>query len=259
MAFRKPRDENAALIPRFALLVMLLSPLAYFAALLIVGYRTHWWHYLLLLALLPVLMDTIVIAMARVYWLRLTRLGLASAAAILLTGPAWMAVRQRQTNIDIIAAELIEQAKPRDLIVVAPWQLGISFNHYYHGKTAWMTLPEITDHRIHRYDLLLAKMISPNPIDDILEAIRHTLASGNQIWFVGELRFPEEGRPPLSLPPAPNKLYGWDDSAYSESWLEHVGIFLRSHTNRARPVALPTVGAINSYEDIPLTTLDGWQ
>lgn len=259
MSFRNPWDDNAAIISRFAWLVMLLSPFAYLGALLIVGYRTHWWHYLLLLALLPVLMDTIVIAMARVYWLRLARLGLASTAAILLTVPAWTAARQRETNINIVAAKLIEQAKPRDLIVVAPWQLGISFNRYYHGKTTWMTLPEITDHRIHRYDLLLAKMISPNPIGDSLEAIRNTLASGNQIWFVGQLRLPEEGRPPLSLPPAPNKLYGWDDSAYSESWLEHVGIFLRSHTYRARPVALPAAGATNSYEDIPLTTLDGWQ
>ncbi len=61
VSFRKPGDDNRVVILRFALLVMLLSPLAYFGALLIVGYRTHWWHYLLLLALLPVLMDTIVI------------------------------------------------------------------------------------------------------------------------------------------------------------------------------------------------------
>src|SRR2546429_6864701 len=31
-------------------------------------------------------------------------------------------------------------------------------------QTTWMTLPEITDHKILRYDLLLAKMISTNPI-----------------------------------------------------------------------------------------------
>ncbi|PYL06691.1 MAG: hypothetical protein DME33_12905 [Verrucomicrobia bacterium] len=259
VSFRNPWDDDGVVIPRFALLVMLVSPLAYFGALLTVGYRTHWWHYLLLLALLPVLMDTMVIAMPRVYWLRLARLGLASTAAILITVPAWTAAHQRQTNIDTVAAKLTEQAKPHDLIVVAPWQLGISFNHYYHGKTTWMTLPEITDHQIHRYDLLLAKMISPNPIEDLLEAISHTLASGNRIWFVGELRLPEPGRPPLSLPPAPNKLYGWDDSAYSESWLEHVGTFLRSHTYRARPVALPAVDATSSYEDIPLTMLEGWQ
>jgi hypothetical protein len=251
--------NSKAIVIHFALLVAVLSPATYFAALLAVGYRTHPWHYLLLLALLPAAMDMIVIALSRIYWLRVARLGFAMIAAIVVAGPAWITVHQRETNIDIVASKLTELAKPHDLIVVAPWQLGISFHHYYHGTTQWITLPNISDHRIHRYDLMLSKMISTRPIDDILEIVSRTLGSGHQVWFVGEMRVPESGNLPLSLPPAPGDAFGWDDSAYSESWLEQFGAFVREHSEHGQTVSQPSIGAVNQFEHVPLTVIDGWQ
>ena len=243
---------------QFALLVAVLSAIAYFGTLLLVRYRTHEWHYLLLLALLPAALDMIVIAASPAHWLRIARLGLTIAATMAVASPAWITARERETNIDIAAAKLDQLAKPNDLIVVAPWQLGISFRRYYHGQTPWITLPTIADHRIHRYDLLLTKMISPHPIDDVLQSLNRTLASGNRVWFLGEMRWPEAGHPPLSLRPAPNDQFGWDESAYSESWLEQVSSFLYAHIEHRQAVPVPSQSRINLFEDVPLTVVDGW-
>ena len=256
--FRRVDSSESSVLP-YALLVALLSPVAYLAALSLLGYRTHPWHYLLLLALLAVAIDTILALISRVYWLRVARLGCAILIAIAAAAPAWIAVHERQTNIDIVSKKVTELAKPTDLIVVAPWQYGISFNRYYHGGTPWITLPTMDDHQIHRYDLMLVKMMSPHPIDDVLERISQTLALGNRVWLVGGIRILEEGHPPLSLPPAPNDQFGWDDAAYSESWFEQLGAFVRTHSERGQTVPLGSIGPINNFEDVPLVVVNGWQ
>ena len=71
--------------------------------------------------------------------------------------------KYRQTNIDLIAAQLREQAGPNDLILVYPWYCGITFNRYYHGAAPWTTLPALSDPRIHRYDLLKEKLAARRP------------------------------------------------------------------------------------------------
>jgi len=208
---------------------------------------------------LAVAIDMILALIARVYWLRVARLGFAILIAIAAAAPAWIAVHERQTNIDIVSKKVTELAKPTDLIVVAPWQYGISFNRYYHGGTPWITLPTMDDHQIHRYDLMLVKMMSPHPIDDVLERISQTLALGNRVWLVGGIRILEERHAPLSLPPAPNDQFGWDDAAYSESWFEQLGAFVRAHSERGQTVPLGSIGPINNFEDVPLVVVNGWQ
>src|SRR5207244_6435469 len=111
--------------------------------------------------------------------LRITRLVLVIATAIGMPFALWPKIIERQTNADIVARKLEESAQLRDVIIANPWFLGISFNWYYHGNTPWITCPTMVDHRMHRFDLLKAKMISPTPIDDLLETVRQTLQSNN--------------------------------------------------------------------------------
>jgi len=196
---------------------------------------------------------------SRTPWLRVARLIGAILAAVAAATPAWIIVHERQTNIDIVSKEVAELARPADLIVVAPWQYGISFNRYYHGDTPWITLPTMDDHRIHRYDLMLAKMMSPHPIDDVLDKVSQTLVAGNRVWLVGGVRTLEPGRAPLFLPPAPKDRFGWDSAAYSESWWEQVSGFVREHGEHGQNVSLPSSGPVNQIEDVPLVVVDGWQ
>jgi hypothetical protein len=142
---------------------------------------------------------------------------------------------------------------------VSPWQLGISLNRYYQGETRWVTLPLITDHRIHRYDLFKAKMISSAPIDDVLDLISHTLRSGNRVWFVGGISLLRDGEAALSLPPAPNSKFGWNNITYMGSWIQQLSAFIRAHATQGMSASPPATRPVNIVEDVPLVVVQGWR
>lgn len=240
-------------------LAAITAPIAYYEFLQTLSYLTRSWYFVALLSVLAVALDCLALALSSSIWIRTGRLIFAAIALVALPINAWPKITERQTNIDIVAKRVSELAKPADLIVVAPWQYGISFNRYYHGATPWITLPTITDIRVHRYDLFRDKMLSPHPIDDVLEKIRQTLTTGNRVWLVGGIKLPPEGKPARSLPPAPNATAGWDNVAYSDAWLEQLGTFVRAHSEHGQNVSLQSVGAINQFEDVPLVVVDGWQ
>ena len=189
---------------------------------------------------------------------RLIRFAIALVLLASLPFANWPSLLERQTNMDVVAKKLETIASPTDLIVVAPWQFGIPFNWYYHGTTPWVTVPQLSDHRMHRYDLVKSKMTSDHPIADLRQELRETLRSGSRVWFVGGIRIPRNNAPPLSLSSAPDAVYGWDNVAYVESWVEQLGVFTRAHALAAQPVALSAGGPVNELEDVPLTVAMGW-
>ena len=257
LRFNKPAPDWNLLL--FGSLSAMVAPIAYYEFLHTLSYLTRSWYFLALLSVLAVAIDCLAAVLSTVKWIRIGRLGFAAIALIILPINAWPKIVERQTNIDIVAKKLAEAAKPNDLIVVAPWLYGISFSRYYHGQTPWMTLPTINDLRIHRYDLFREKIFSPNPIDDVLGKVHQTLAAGNRVWFVGGIKLPPRGRPPLSPPHSPNGSVGWDNVDYSESWLEQLGVFVRTHSEHGQTVSLPSVSAVNDFENVPLVVVDGWQ
>ena len=151
------------------------------------------------------------------------------------------------------------EAKPTDLIVLSPWQYGISFNRYYHGRTPSITLPAISDLRVHRYDLFREKMLAEHPIADVLEKIRQTLGDRNRVWIVGGIKLPPNGQAPRDLPPARCENGVWDNVVYSDAWQEQLGVFIREHSERGQTVSLPITGPVNPFEDVSLMLVEGWQ
>ncbi len=254
---KKPASEWDLIL--FGSLVSVSAVIGYYEFLQLLNYLARSWYYLALLSLLAVALDFLGTTLASLTWVRIGRLLFAFIALIVLPINAWPRVIERQTNIDIVSKKVTELAKPTDLIVVVPWQFGIAFNRYYHAATPWITLPTMNDHQVHRYDLLQSKMTSPHPIDDVLEIIGHTLASGNRAWFVGGIKLPRAGENPRVLPPAPDSKSGWDNVAYMESWREQLGAFVLAHTKRQETIPLRSIGPINAFEDIPLTVVEGWQ
>ena len=252
----KSREWNVLL---FATLTAILAPIVYYKFLEALSYLTRSWYFIALIAALGIALDTVAGVLATNHSLRLGRLLFATAALVILPINAWPVVTQRQTNTDIVAHKIATEAKPADLIVIAPWQYAISFNRYYHGATPEITLPAISDLRVHRYDLFREKMLAEHPIDDVLEKIRQTLTGGNRVWLVGGIKLPPEGRAPHFLPPASNENGVWDNVAYSDAWMEQVGVFVREHSMRGENVPLPIEQSVNSFEDIPLMVVQGWQ
>jgi len=242
----------------FGSIAIIVAPVVYYEFLQTLSYLTRSWYFLALLSVLAVTVDCLAATLISATWFRIGRLIFTLIALIALPINAWPKIVERQTNIDIVAKKVTELAKPADLIVVAPWLYGISFNRYYRGQTPWITLPSIRDLRIHRYDLFREKILSPNPIDDVLEKVHQTLAAGNRVWFVGGIKLPPKGRPPLSPPHSPNGSVGWDNVDFSESWLEQLGVFVRTHSEHGQTISLPSE-AVNNFEDVPLVVVDGWQ
>jgi hypothetical protein len=243
----------------YLMLVPVIATVGYYLFLQLLNYLARPWYFLALLSILAVSLDSLAGSLLSIKWIRLSRLLLALAALTILPFYVWPKIVERQSNIDVVAKKVTELAKPLDLIVVAPWQYGISFNRYYMGTARWITLPKIADLRVHRYDLFRGKMVSSHPIDDVLGEIQRALAAGNGVWFVGGLITPQENDVPRFLSPAPDPISGWDNRAYNRSWLEQLGAFVRAHGERGQTVPLPSTSPVNELENVPLMLVDGWQ
>jgi hypothetical protein len=159
----------------------------------------------------------------------------------------------RQTNIDLVSARVGPLAGTRDLVVVYPWYLGISFRRYYQGAAPWTTLPEISDLSFHRYDLIKARMVEKAPLVSVLERISKTLRSGNRVWIVGLLPGPKAGenRIPV-LPPAPGSAYGWNEQAYDYVWGRQIQAFMVENANKFAVIPIDSKEQINNFENVPL-------
>ena len=105
--------------------IMLMMPL-FLIFVLAAKLPTQPWQFLPLAVPVAVCVD---VALAG--WLarfRVWRLALATLLICLPLRATDRSVRQRQTNIDLVAARVGAEAKPGDLILVHPWYYGVTFN-----------------------------------------------------------------------------------------------------------------------------------
>ena len=171
----------------------------------------------------------------------------------------WQHLTTRQTNADLVAREVAQSAAPQDLVVVLPWFYGVSFNRYYTGTARWLTLPDIADHRIHRYDLLKPRLASPHPLDDVLGEVAATLRSGHRVWVAGNTSWTRLGGEATMPPPAPFSPDGWHDYPYMVAWSRSFGRFLARHASLIATVAVPAQRQpVSKLEDLQLEVVEGW-
>jgi hypothetical protein len=263
LIFRTYKNQGGQAVPHreliwFAVIVSGLSITGCYLFLRVLNYTTSAWYYLALICLITTALDLMASSLCTATWLRLVKLGFGSAALIAAPFADWSAITERQTNVDVAARTVASRAASGDLIVVVPCQFGIPFNRYYRGSARWLTIPNIADHRVHRYDLIKSKMISTHPIDDLTEAIQATLASGNRVWFVGGLNLPHPEEGPMILPPAPASRFKWDNRAYTASWWQQLSVFSVVHATRVDSVSLEQSRRINDLEKTSLSVVEGW-
>jgi len=251
---RRDKSFAEAHLLLFLIAVSALSIFTYYAFLKILSYATRPWYYLPLLCVVAGAIDLMGGILARARWIRIARLLFAIAALLFLPFTLWKSAHERLTDIDVVAHKLEEQASPSDLIVVNPWHFAPSFYRYYHGSTPWITVPTMSEHRIHRYDLMKSKMIELDPLSDVRSAIRQTLQSSHRVWVVGGARPRDENMPRLG--PAPNPYFGW--AGYMAFWSMELGSFLNEHA-RVGEVALEPMAGVNDGENVPLLVASGWQ
>jgi hypothetical protein len=252
---KRPGAEDVRL---FAAITLTLAALLFLIFVAMSRLPTQPWYWLPLMVPAAVCTDT-----ALGSWLercRGWRLGLVTLMAFVPLTTGVNLAKDRQTNIDLIAARLREQAKPNDLILVYPWFCGVTFYHYYTGATPWTTLPALTDFRVHRYDLLKERLAATAPIKPVLDQIARTLASGNRLWIVGDLPAPEPGETavPPDLPPAPESQYGWADVPYIYVWGRQARYFIAAHGGQTEMVSTGSDDRVSIYEKASLAVVTGW-
>ena len=254
---RGRRRISAEDVPFFCAITLTFGLLSFLLFVAIARLPTQPWYWLPPMVVAAVCIDATLGSWLERYWgWRLALVGL-MAFVPLITGIRL--AQYRQTNIDLIAARLREQAKPNDLILVYPWFCGVTFNHYYTGATPWTTLPALADLRVHRYDLLKERLAATAPIKPVLDQIARTLASGNRLWIVGELPAPESGETaPPDLPPAPETQYGWADMPYSYVWGRQTEHFIAAHGGRTEVVPIGSGDGVSIYEKSSLAVVKGW-
>jgi len=251
---RREKSSGEGSLLFFPIAVIALSIFAYYGFLKILSYATRPWYYLPLLCAVAGAIDLTGGILSRAQWFRVARLVIAIAALSILPFKLWSVALERLTDIDVIAHKLEQEAAPNDLIVLNPWHFAPSFYRYYHGSTPWITVPMMSEHRVHRYDLMKLKMMETDPLADVRAAIQETLQSNHRVWVVGGARPLDPDMPRLG--PAPNPYFGW--AGYMSYWSMEIGSFLSEHAMNGEVVLEPMPG-VNDGENAPLLVAQGWK
>ena len=239
--------------------ILCLVPLLFLSFLKVLSYPTTDWYYLSLMGFLAVGIDAAWQVLVD-DWpsAKMLRTGGCALVAAAMALPAWRSAGQRRTTVDRAAAVLEDRASSDDLIVVTNWTVGIAFLRYFHGSTPWVTLPEIPDHTLHRYDLIAQRMEEADPLDDVLQRSADILEAGHRVWILGELPLQKEA--PQPLPPAPRSPSGWQERAYTRRWQAQAAYFLRVHAAQIETVLPPLpMEQVDNYENLPLSVASGWR
>jgi len=214
-----------------------------------------------LLAVAAVCLDAIFGAFTASPW-RIARL----AVVVILTAatllPTQRAVRTRLTNVDVVTAQLERIARPGDLILVAPWEYGVSFQRYYHGAAEWMTVPPLELHGFHRYDLLMDLTCLRDqtlPAQLATDRAGKALRTGHRVFVAGQLRAPPPAGQPMVLQPAPLAGGSESDGLHERQWSMMVSQFLSQHAVWEQHIALRPMGVVSQYEELSLQMLEGWR
>jgi hypothetical protein len=193
---------------------------------------------------------------------RLIALALTFGIALLSATASAQRLRVPFTNVERITRQLNASMSPGDFVLVTPWYLGISFQHYssQNAGISWQTLPPLSDHLTHRYDLVLAQMQNPNAVQKVFETASETLRAGHRVWVAGSMSIPGPRTPvPAPLPPPPLPRSGYSDWPYANSWSAQTACHLARHSTRFEQVSPPGSGAEAVDEHFDLFVVEGWR
>lgn len=211
-------------------------------------------HLSALLALLALMLDVIVARLLP----RPARLVAVVTVVVVALPISTVQLGVRLTNVDLVSRHLEREARPGDLIVVNPWFVGTTFDRYYRGKTAWTSLPPLSDFTHQRYDLVRERMQSREPLAPLFAAIAGVLEGGGRVWFVGPPAFLPTGQPVPVLPPAPATPTQWFDVPYLVTWSMQTGDFVRRHALRWQQVPIASDRPVSPTENPSVLMVEGW-
>lgn len=250
----------------FAGVTLAVGIVVYAGFLRVLNYVTQPWYYVTLAVfvacLLEVLFATWPAKKAVSVPLRFARLAVALVMLCFAVRPAWSELPTRHTNLDLVGERIQKFATRDDLVLVPLWECAIPLSRYYRGPAEIVTIPPLSDHRFHRYDLLLEQMTTAEPLRPLFARMEEVLRGGHRVFLVGFLPFRKPDRPPPSLPPAYQDAEGnWRGGAFRKVWQIQAGYFLRTKSTGAGTieVPIPDGASVQEYENLDLKVIQGWQ
>lgn len=245
----------------FSLVALLVGVPGNFLFLRALSYYTEPWYYLALLALIAVCADAIFGAFPG-RSVRIIRLALVLLLAVATLVPTARAVRMRLTNVDVVTAQLDKIARAGDVVLVAPWTYGVSFDRYYRGAAGWMTVPPMRAHHLQRFDLLNDLMRLPDqtlPARVATDQAAEALQTGHRVFVAGQLSVPRPGFQPAGFPLSPAPGSTSSDGLHERQWYLMVGQFLAQHAVKRHHIPVNGPGVVSHYEEFSLRMLEGWR
>ncbi len=253
----------------FAVVALIVAVVGYAAFLRMLHYYTQPWYYITLAAFAAAALDVVFGAwpsgarhQAIPLLLRSGRLGTAMALLCFTALPDWKEMPVRHTNLDLLATQLRPLATTGNVILVPRWECAITLSRYYRGPAEIVTIPPIDDHRFHRYDLVLRRMMMADPLGPLLARLEEVLRSGHRVFLVGNLPFPDANEQFPSLPAAYRDAGGtWHVDDYHGLWRLQVGQFLRAHATRAENIkgSIRDKAHVQEFESLGLGVIEGWR
>lgn len=241
---RQPGSRDVAL---FSVVAMVVGSALYLVLLQQMHRITESWYFLTWMAFAGLLADVALGSLSGSRsWIRLARWSAAVAIGVYVWPVDWRETHIRHSNVDLIAKYLSEASRPKDLVAVLNWEQGITFQRYYHGQAPWLTVPDIAEHRIHRYDLVKEKMEHPLSIDDTIAIGLRTLDSGGRVWIVGDPSVHPSGS--FKLPPPPLPDTGWHSAQYAIVWNQDFKFQLFTRATQQHPYSIGMETPTAEYE-----------
>ncbi len=243
----------------FGLVTLVIGTAGYAGFISVLGYLTQPWYYIAFAAFAATCIEMVLASIGPRERSLFARAALACVIVSISAYPAWRALHFRQTNVDVVAAQLQTEAAPNDLILINSWNYGIGFRRYYHGLAKYETIPPIEDLRSHRVDLLKAQMMAPAPMAPVLQRMDETLRSGHTIWLIGTLNFLPPGKEPQLISPGYDGPNGWVGGNFYAAWAEQAGFIVQTHALDFNRVRVPLAQPVSRYENLPLSAIRGWR
>jgi hypothetical protein len=251
----------------FAVISLTVAVPAYALFLQALHYFTQPWYYITLAALVACAIDVALAAWPianRFHWsivLRGLRPVIAIGLLCLVALPDWRNLTTRHTDMDLIAARLKSLTIKGDVVLVTNWETAVALSYHYSGPAEIVTVPYLSDHRFHRYDLVLQEMRSEDPIQRIRPRLEKALESGHSVFVAGTLHFPVASVHLDQARLSPQELNIAASRNTYGRWQLEVGQFMRDHTTGAGDIAISVPGnaRVQPYENVKLSVVRGWR
>ncbi len=249
-------EVNLVLFAGTTLLVALIANVCFFRW---IGWATSLWYYLPLMATAVFCFEALSTLLRKsAAAITLQSLVVAVAAAV-LAPTAYEATNVRLTNVDLLANAIAGHAQAEDLVIVDYYIYAISFQRYYHGKAPWVSVPDLSDATLHRWDLLKEAIDQPHVTQPILVRMDDTLRAGHEVYIVGLAPPNRAAVIPEDLPPASRNSFGWNLWPYVRRWTDQVAYTAQAHSTMGTVIPVTSKQPISVAERIKAFVVSGWK